>query len=150
MNQPGIQFLSASRALAKRWPWALGLILGVMAIAGPLSGSDVDNDGASPYAPTRGEWLCLLLNTQEALFSREQQPDDVAVRYLYNRSQPNKIQIALLYSSNVNAREVRRQAKFASEQAVEAAKLRGWDKWLKVELTQTQLSGRPPRQILDQ
>jgi hypothetical protein len=149
MNQAAKQLHSASRALVQRWPWALGLTLVVLALAGPLSGGEVQNGGAAPYTPTQGEWLCLLLNTQEALFASEQQPDDVAVRYVYDRSQPNKIQIMLLYGSQVNALEVRRQAHAAEQHAIDLAKARGCDKWLKLDLTRTKLPGRPEPQILE-
>lgn len=149
MYQPGIRW-QAAKALGRRWPWALGLVTAVMAVAGPLSGSDIDNGGATRYAPTQGEWLCLQLNTQEALFSSEQQPDDVAVRYVYERSQPNKIQIVLLYTTNANALEVRRQTQTAQRQAMDVAKARGWDKWLKLEVVASQVTGHKPRQILEQ
>lgn len=149
MNQPANPSHSTSRALVKRWPWALGLTLVVLALAGPLAGSDVQNGGAAPYAPTQGEWLCLLLNTQEALFASERQPDEVAVRYLYDRSQPNKIQIALVYGPQVNALEVRRQAKAAEQHATDLAKARGCDQWLKLEVTRTQMPSHPEPQILE-
>jgi hypothetical protein len=149
MNQAAKQLHSASRALVQRWPWALGLTLVVLALAGPLSGGDVQNGGAAPYTPTQGEWLCLLLNTQEALFASEQQPDNVAIRYCYDRAQPNKIHIDMLYGANVNALELRRQAKAAEDHAMELAKLRGCDKWLKLDMTRTLLPGRPEPQILE-
>jgi hypothetical protein len=150
MSPLGVGFNAASKTLVKRWPWAFGLVLVVLTVAGPLSGGDVDKGGAVPYTPTQGEWLCLLLNTQEALFSSEQQPDDVAVRYVYERSQPNKIKIVLLYTANTNALELRRQVQTAQQQALDVAKTRGWDKWLKLEVSASQSPGRRERQILEQ
>jgi hypothetical protein len=148
MNRPGMQLQATFRGLLKRWPWALGLAVAMLALAGPLSGGDVNQGGAASYTPTQGEWLCLMLNTQEALFASEQQPDGVAVRYVYDRSQPNKVQIVILYSANVSAREVERQIKAAEQNTFEVAKLRGWDSWLKIEVTKTALTGRPTSQIL--
>jgi hypothetical protein len=148
MNRPGMRFQTTLCGLWKRWPWALGLAVAMLALAGPLSGSDVNREGAAPYTPTQGEWLCLMLNTQEALFASEQQPDSVAVRYVYDRSQPNKLGIAILYGAHVNALEVQRQVRASQQRAMELAKLHGWDGWLKLELTRTALNGPPTPQIL--
>jgi len=148
MNRPGMQVQATFRGLLKRWPWALGLAVAMLALAGSLSGSDVNQGGAASYTPTQGEWLCLMLNTQEALFASEQQPDSVAVRYVYDRSQPNKLGIAILYGAHVSALEVQRQVRAAQQHAMELAKLHGWDSWLKLELTRTALSGPPTSQIL--
>jgi hypothetical protein len=121
----------------------VGLVLVVASLATAMSGSEADREGAAPYTPTRGEWLCLVLNTQRALVNSEQEPLDVHVRYLYDRAKPNTIQVELLFRPDLPEVELRRRAEEAQRHAKEAAKTHGWDGWLKIEFKETQLAGPP-------
>lgn len=122
----------------------IGVFVLITALVAPaLSGGDTNQGGAAPYTPTQGEWLCLVLNTQRALVNSEQQPLDMQVRYLYNRTRPNTIQIELLFGENVPRVEVQRRAEDAQLRALDAAKVYGWDKWLKLDFKETHLSDAP-------
>ena len=46
-------------------------------------GADADRGGEAPYTPTKGEWLCVLLNSRQALMNSERVPRGVNVHYLY-------------------------------------------------------------------
>jgi hypothetical protein len=71
------------------------LVAGLMAASQP--GNDTERGGASPYTPTKGEWLCLLLNSRQALANSERAPRGVDVHYLYDLSKPDVLRIRLLY-----------------------------------------------------
>lgn len=106
-----------------------------------MLGSDSDRGGDAPYTPTRGEWLCLVLNTQRALVNSEQEPLSMHVRYLYDRSKPNTIQIELLFGADIPRVEIRRRAEDAERGVREAARIHGWDRWLAIDFKETQLTG---------
>ena len=136
------------RAIAGRLFFGAILVLAATAVAVPILGSDAGKGGASAYTPTQGEWLWLVLNTERALVDSEQEPLEVSVRYLYDRSKPNTIQIELLVNANAAGEAVRRQAAAAQERAKEAAKIRGWDGWLKIEFQEKRLTGLPQTETL--
>lgn len=124
---------------------ALTLIAGLALLAGfatPRTARAAD-DGSAPYTPTKAEWLCLVLNTQVALVTAEQQPDGLLLRYVCDPSKPNTVVIETLRSPTATPLLVERQAAQAEQWLAKAAKARGWDGWLKVEFRRKQIDGPP-------
>jgi hypothetical protein len=155
MNASTIRSGLAARALARALFWTAALLLVVFSVAVPMWGSDVGKagsdagkEGTTPYTPTQGEWLWLVLNTERAVVNSEQEPDNVAVRYLYDRSKPNTIQIELLFLPGVLNVDVQGHASAARQHAIDTAKRHGWDKWLKVEFRETKLTAPPAMEAL--
>ncbi|HEV3006564.1 MAG TPA: hypothetical protein VGX78_18990, partial [Pirellulales bacterium] len=99
--------------------------------------------------PTQGEWLCMLLNMDEAAADEMQFPQGVGIRYRYDHQRPDTIQIEVLYNVNVGVPERQNRAKHAEGQARELAKLKGWDGWLKLELKEIKVSGFPGAKPLE-
>lgn len=91
--------------------------------------------GAEPYSPTRGEWLCVLLNARQALSNSEQVPHATLVHYFYDRSTPNVIFLKVLADKSSDKAVVRRILARAKEHAIATAKIYGWQDWLQVEQT---------------
>ena len=87
----------------------------------------------SPYVPTKGEWLCLFLNSRHALMNSERVPGGVAVHYLYDLTKPDTIRIKVLFTAGTSEEQVRRYADRAEHHAIEAAKVHGWQNWLKID-----------------
>ncbi len=102
-------------------------------LAASQTGSDKDRRGASPYTPTKGEWLCLLLNSRQALANSQRVTGGVAVHYLYDASKPDTIRVKVLFGEGTSDEQVRRCAARAEHHATEAAKAHGWLDWLKIE-----------------
>ncbi len=125
-------------------------VVGVLVIvaAGAASAPDSGTGGATPYTPTQGEWLCLMLNAEQGVFNGEQQPTDVHVRFLYDRSKPNTIEIELLGDINAVDTEMERQRLVTQQRVLAAAKDRGWDQWLKIEVKAIRITGPPTPQML--
>jgi hypothetical protein len=130
---------SASRSpLSRRtvvWILSFGAasILVATLLAAPQRGTDSEHGGASPYTPTKGEWLCLFLNSRQALVNSERMTNGVAVHYLYDASKPDTIQIKVLFGEGASQEQTRRSAARAEQRATEAAKAHGWQDWLKIE-----------------
>lgn len=122
-----------------------------LAILGCLLGADaVDDGGGATYTPTRGEWLCALLNMDEAAANNIQIPEGIGVRYGYDRAKPDTIKIEVVYTANVSVKERKRRGKEAEQQARGVARLRGWDGWLKTVLLETKYTEFPaPRPLED-
>jgi len=102
-------------------------------MAAPQRAADTERGGASPYTPTQGEWLCLFLNSRQALMNSERPPRGVDVHYLYDLSKPNVLRIELLYVEGTGKEQVHICAARAEQHATEAAKVYGWQNWLKIE-----------------
>jgi len=102
-------------------------------VAASQTGFGKDRGGASPYTPTKGEWLCLFLNSRQALVNSQRAIGGVAVHYLYDSSKPDTIQIKVLFGEGISAEQVHRRAARAEYHAAEAAKVHGWQDWLKIE-----------------
>jgi hypothetical protein len=102
-------------------------------VATAQTGTDTDRGGASPYTPTQGEWLCLFLNSRQALSNSARAPGGVAVHYLYDESKPDIIRIQVLFGEGTSQEQVHRCGTRAAYHATEAAKVHGWQKWLKIE-----------------
>ena len=120
---------------------AASLFVAAMMAASPR-GSDTDRGGASPYTPTKGEWLCLFLNSRQALLNSESARGGLTVHYLYDQSQPDAIRIKVLFADGTNPEQVHRFAARAEKEAVEAAKCRGWQHWLKTEIDEEKVTER--------
>lgn len=118
---------------------ALSLLLAPI-VAASQHGVIPDQDGAASYIPTRGEWLCLVLNTQRALTNSEHTPRVSVIHFLYDRSRPNVVVIQVLSDLGANREQVRRCTARAERQAAEAAKTYGWQGWLKIEREEQQLT----------
>jgi len=105
-------------------------------------GTDSDRGGASPYTPTKGEWLCLLLNSRQALMNSELARGGFAVHYLYDKSRPDAIRIKVLFGDGTSREHVHRYALQAEGDAIEAAKVHGWQNWLKIEVDEQKVTDR--------
>jgi hypothetical protein len=128
------------------------VVLGTIVAAALVTialGADSDSGGGAAYTPTQGEWLCVLLNMDEASSSDLQFPQGAGVRFRYDHTQPDTILIEVLYNPNVGAAERRNRAQHADQQAREMAKLKGWDGWLKIEHKEIKITGRPGVKLLD-
>lgn len=117
---------------------AAGWTAGLAQAAGPEGGN-------APYTITRGEWFCVNLNLTQALFDSERTPpSDVRVRYLYDKTKPDVVQIKLFYGAASNPNELRRRGILATKHVQALAKLWGYDSWLKVELKEVLSADGPP------
>jgi len=112
---------------------AAASLLTATLLAASQTGTDKDRGGASPYIPTKGEWLCLLLNSRQALVNSQRITGGVAVHYLHDLSKPDTIRIEVLYGGGTTAEQVHRYAARAEHHAIEAAREPGWLNWLKIE-----------------
>ncbi|HUY32346.1 MAG TPA: hypothetical protein VMV69_06160 [Pirellulales bacterium] len=122
--------------------WSVAAI--VAAVLGSLAwGADSDSGGGAHYSPTRAEWLCVLLNSDQAAASSLQFADGAGVVYHYDQAQPDSIQIEVLYNVNVAENQRRHRAQHAERQAREMAKLKGWDDWLKINVKETKITRMP-------
>jgi len=111
---------------------AMSLLVATL-VAASQSGPDKLRGGASSYTPTKGEWLCLFLNSRQALINSQRAIGGVAVHYLYDLSKPDTIQIKVLFGEGTSEEQVHRSAARAEYHATEAAKVHGWQDWLKIE-----------------
>jgi hypothetical protein len=111
-------------------------------MAASRPGNETDRGGASPYTPTRGEWLCVFLNSRQALINSERVPNAVAAHYLYDLSNPDTVRIEVLPTEGVSEEQVQRRAAQAKYEVSEAAKVYGWQNWLKVELDERKVTDR--------
>jgi len=102
-------------------------------VAASQRGTDTQRGGAAPYTPTKGEWLCLFLNSRQALVNSQRVTGVFAVRYLYDASKPDTIRIKVLFGEGINEEQVHRCGARAEHHATEAAKAYGWLDWLKIE-----------------
>ena len=120
---------------------AASLLVAALMAAAPRV-TDLDGGGASPYTPTKGEWLCLFLKSRQALLNSEMAPSGLAVHYLYDKSRPDAIRIKVLFGEGTSQEQARRYAAQAEEHAIEAAKCHGWQNWLKTELDEQKVTNR--------
>jgi hypothetical protein len=134
--------------MKNRAGWAAAGVVAA-ALASIAMGADSKSGGAAPYSPTQGEWLCMLLNMDEAAADEMQFPQGVGIRYRYDHDQPDTIEIDVLYNVNVGAAERQNRAKHAERQARELAKLRGWDGWLKLEVKEAKVTNFPGAKPLE-
>jgi hypothetical protein len=111
---------------------AASLLLATL-VGASQPGTDSERGGASPYTPTKGEWLCLLLNSRQALANSQRVTGVVAARYVYDSSKPNTIRIEVLFGEGTSREQVQRCRVRAEHRAVEAAKAHGWQDWVKIE-----------------
>jgi hypothetical protein len=118
---------------------AASLLVATLTAASPRE-TDKDRGGAEPYAPTRGEWLCLFLNSRQALFNSERVPRGVDVHYLYDLSKPDTIRIELLFSDGVGQSQLQHCAARAEDHVTETAKVHGWQNWLKIETAERKVT----------
>jgi hypothetical protein len=109
------------------------LLLVATLYAASQRGTETDRGGASPYTPSKGEWLCVLLNSRQALMNSERVPRGVNVHYVYDLSKPDVLGIRLLYVEGTGKDQVRICAARAESYATEAARVYGWQNWLKIE-----------------
>ncbi len=130
------------------WRWAIWLLsCGAMTLfvatavtASQRDGNFLDRSGAAPYTPTRGEWLCVLLNARQSLANSEQMRRGSVVHYLYDRSKPDVILVQVLADEGATKEQIHRRAAHAEIQAREAAKIYGWQDWLQVEHDEQKLT----------
>ena len=123
-------------------------LLAAISIAVPLRGHDDQSNGGSPYTPTRGEWLCLYLNVQEALLNSEHIPSETAIRYLYDRSRPNIIRIQVLSGEWISPDRARHLAIAAQQDVAAVARAHGWERWLRTETEQRTVADLHNSEIL--
>jgi len=111
-------------------------------------GNDTKPGGGATYTPTKGEWLCLFLNSRQALVNSERVPGPVAAEYLYDLSKPDTVRIQLLFSEGANEAQLSRCAAQAERHAIEAAKVYGWQGWLKTEVGERKVTYRSSTDLL--
>lgn len=140
MNASASRLWFARRTVV--WILACGAasFLAAMLVAASPRGTDTERGGASPYTPTKGEWLCLLLNSRQALVNRQRVTGGVVVRYLYDASKPDTMRIKVLFGEGTSEEQVHRYAARAEHHAIEAAKVHGWQSWLKLEHEQRKVT----------
>ena len=117
-------------------------LLAATLVAAAGAKSDADRGGAEPYTPTKAEWLCVLLNSRQALINSERAQGGIAVHYLHDLAKPDVIRIQLFNAEGTGADQVHHRAERAKQQAMEAAKHRGWQNWLKIEVDEQKLTER--------
>ena len=117
------------------------LLVAALMAASPR-GTETDRGGAVPYTPTRGEWLCLVLNSRQALINSETVRGGLTVHYLHDKSQPDAIRIKVLFGEGTTPEQVHRYAAQAEEQALAVAKRHGWQDWLKTNLDEQKVTER--------
>ncbi len=120
----------------RRFVWILSCgaaIFVATVVAASQREAGADRGGATPYTPTRGEWMCLLLNSRQAV-ANSQRSGGLAVRYVYDLSKPDTVCIEILYGEGTTSDDqLHLCAARAEHHAVEAAKVYGWQDWLKIE-----------------
>ncbi len=130
----------------RRVSWILSLAAASLLVASMMAASrpgiETNRGGASPYTPTKGEWLCVFLNSRQALINSERVTDAVAVHYLYDLSKPDTIWIEVLPMEGASEKQLQRRAAQAEYEVIEAAKVYGWQNWLKVELDERKVTDR--------
>jgi hypothetical protein len=67
----------------------------------------------------------------------------VAVRFVHQRSRPDTIGIELVCNPTVPVERLQTRAEWARKQALNTARSRGWDGWLKIEVKEIRLTDRP-------
>ncbi len=90
----------------------------------------------------------MFLNSRQALINSERVPDAVAVRYFYDLSKPNTVRIEELPAEGVSEEQLQRRAAQAEYEVAEAAKVYGWQNWVKVELDEWKVTDRPTEDAL--
>ena len=139
---------SASRSwFARRTVvWILSCGAGSLLVAALLAAAprvtELDGGGASPYTPTKGEWLCLFLNSRQALMNSETARGGLTVHYLYDKSRPDAIRIKVLFGEGTTQDQVHHYAARAEQHAFEVAKCHGWENWLKTDLDEQKVTDR--------
>lgn len=112
----------------------------VAAMVVAAMGAENAERGDSPYAPTKGEWLCMSLNVQQALTGENGDTGDISVSYAYSPAKPDTITVVVRYPANLVTMEaIRAQTASAEQQVKAAAKLKGWDSWVKIETSVTEI-----------
>ncbi len=146
---------SASRlGFARRtvvWILACGAasLLVATLVSASQRGTDTNRGGASPYTPSKGEWLCLFLNSRQALVNSERAPAAVSVQYLYDLSKPDTIKIQVLFGEGMSEQQLHLCAARAARHATEMAKVQGWQDWLKIEIGERKVTYlSPPDELI--
>ncbi|MCS6291385.1 MAG: hypothetical protein H8K10_20770 [Nitrospira sp.] len=87
--------------------------------------------GVTPYTPTEGEWLALLMR---AGLRREATPDhpyslDIVL------ADPQTLQIVVRHASTLDRNRLNKAIEAAREAIKSTARSYGWDKWVKIRET---------------
>ena len=141
---------AASRIGPKRRTaaWVLGSVaatfLVAMLTAASNSTNDKDREGAAPYTPSKGEWLCMVLNSRQALVNSQRIPAGADAEYLYDSSKPNTITVRLIFNENTSEAQLRRCADRARRHVTEAAKVHGWEGWLTIDIDRRKVNFEKP------
>lgn len=142
MNRSASRSWFAGRTVVSIVSFVAASLLIATFVAASHAGAGVVQGGASPYVPTKGEWLCLLLNSRHALMNSERVPGAITVHYLYDSSNPDTLRIKVLYGGGTSDEQVRSYEAQAEQDVREAAAVRGWQDWLKIERRTEQVSNR--------
>jgi len=122
----------SNRPLARSTMIAATLL---MLLVPAAHGQDDGGSGGDPYLPSKAEWLCMTLNVKQAVHAAYRSLGDVAVRFTCDDARPDTVEIVLTYPPTLVRRQaVERRAEKAKDFLMEAARRRGWDSWLKVEV----------------
>ena len=87
--------------------------------------------GFSPYTPTEGEWLALIVR---AGLRREASPDRPYSLDIF-LADPQTLHIMVRHASTMDREQVRKVIEGARESIRNTAKGYGWDKWVKIRET---------------
>lgn len=128
----------------RKCPWLLGgsaVVAAVllMILSAAANGADGPGRGGDPYRVSQAEWLCLTLNVEQTVNAIYRSPGDVAIRYVWDESRPDTVDIVISYPPRlVGPRAVEVRAEQAKNRLLEAARRRGWDSWLRMEIRVTE------------
>ena len=128
--------MAAGQAFASRgllWKASTAVALAA-AVVVAVMGADQSERGSSPYTPTKGEWLCMSLNVQQALIGGYGDTGDILVTFAYSPAKPDTITVVVQFSREAGHRgSDPRQTAYAERQVMAAVELKGWDSWVKIE-----------------
>ncbi|MEE8453066.1 MAG: hypothetical protein V3R99_14165 [Thermoguttaceae bacterium] len=133
-----VTFVGSRSGRKRRWPLGGSVVAAVallMILSPAANGADDPGRGGDPYIPSQAEWLCLTLNVDDAVNAIYRSAGDIAIRYVWDESRPDTVEIFLSYPSKlVGPRAVEVRAEQAKSRLLEAAGRRGWRSWLKMEV----------------
>ncbi len=116
--------------------WILFLVAStgtVLSINSNAHVAPTQNEGNTPYTPTKLEWLILLCNV-----SRIGDEGKVQIEFGQHPEKPNCIRATISYPKDTDARLVKYYAKHAKDTAMGLGKQRGWD-WVDVQVETAQV-----------
>ena len=103
----------------------IGLFVVTVLICLTYAWAQNQNEGDKPYTPTRLEWLAVQLNSELSSFT------GVDVGYSARRN--NTLELIIRYLPQTDRAILNKIVNLHKKHAIESAKVRGWDTWLKIK-----------------